>query len=45
VTQQFLNRTDIIAILQQIGAVESHRIVNATVWPTFRPIKPRWSKF
>jgi len=29
VTQQFLNRTDVIAILQQIGAMESHRIANA----------------
>jgi hypothetical protein len=29
VTQQFLNRTDVIAILQQIGAMESRRIANA----------------
>jgi len=29
VTQQFLNPTDVIAIPQQIGAMESHRIANA----------------
>ena len=29
VTRQFLNRTDVIAILQQIGAMESHRLANA----------------
>ena len=31
VTQRFLNRADVIAILQQIWPMESHRITNAII--------------
>jgi hypothetical protein len=44
VTQRFLDRADLIAILQQIGPMESHRSRTPSL-AYLRHIKPRWSKF